>query len=527
MEAPSWPPRLLKPRRTRGDSPTRKVRLSTIMSRRPDYASHEVGEPSLEEEEEVISGTGEGDEVMEDVEEQEDGYSSSTPTSTLTWISWFCAIPGHEYFCEVAEDFIEDDFNLTGLNAMVPFWKEAMEMVLDVEPDEDTSKIPDVSIVEASAELLYGLVHQRYILTRAGLQAMCFWVVPRVYCNGCNVVPCGRSDVPGFDTVKLFCPNCNDIYTPPSSRYQGVDGAFFGTTFAHLFFQSYRELAPAPFWKPPVPSGSSPRSSASSSSHAPPFVNPNSHGGQRRAAGKVYIPKIYGFRVSERAKCGPRMQWMRLRPESPEQLDMVDWRGRWIDDDDDEYDDDEEEVDEDRPMEDFDPDVAEGEEDEEEEEEEEEEEAPSAVKGRSVGTAPSDTSLQPPSSIQSLPSPTSSVPPRTPLDDSASVLTSGTPTTLSGGMGSKLRQRPPQDIKKNGPKHQRKGIQSARTKFVRSVVREVAGFSPYERRVMELLRNSKDKKARKLTKKRLGTLLRSKRKLEELGTIIQESRRAH
>lgn len=27
-----------------------------------------------------------------------------------------------------------DDFNLTGLNSMVPFWKEAMEMVLDVEP---------------------------------------------------------------------------------------------------------------------------------------------------------------------------------------------------------------------------------------------------------------------------------------------------------------------------------------------------------------------------------------------------------
>ena len=117
--------------------------------------------------------------------------ASSTPTSTLTWISWFCSLPGHEYFCEVAEDFIEDDFNLTGLNGMVPFWKEAMEMVLDVEAgesplypssatidslcsatDEDSTKIPDVSIVEASAELLYGLVHQRFIITRAGLQAM-------------------------------------------------------------------------------------------------------------------------------------------------------------------------------------------------------------------------------------------------------------------------------------------------------------------------------------------------------------------
>lgn len=40
--------------------------------------------------------------------------------------------------------------------------------------------------------------------------------------------------------------------------------------------------------------------------------------------------------------------------------------------------------------------------------------------------------------------------------------------------------------------------------FVKSVIREVAGFSPYEKRVMELLRNSKDKKARKLTKKRVS-----------------------
>ena len=38
--------------------------------------------------------------------------------------------------------------------------------------EEDSLRIPDVSLVEASAELLYGLVHQRYILTRAGLHAM-------------------------------------------------------------------------------------------------------------------------------------------------------------------------------------------------------------------------------------------------------------------------------------------------------------------------------------------------------------------
>ncbi|EPY49944.1 60S ribosomal protein L36 [Schizosaccharomyces cryophilus OY26] len=73
----------------------------------------------------------------------------------------------------------------------------------------------------------------------------------------------------------------------------------------------------------------------------------------------------------------------------------------------------------------------------------------------------------------------------------------------------------------------RKGHQSKRTSFVRSVVREVAGFAPYERRVMELIRNSQDKRARKLAKKRLGTLKRAKGKIEELTGVIQSSRLAH
>ncbi|CAG8632345.1 3123_t:CDS:2, partial [Racocetra fulgida] len=69
--------------------------------------------------------------------------SNDTGTESLTWISWFCGLPGHEYFAEVAEDFIEDDFNLTGLNSMVPFYKEALEMILDVESGKH-SQYPDL-----------------------------------------------------------------------------------------------------------------------------------------------------------------------------------------------------------------------------------------------------------------------------------------------------------------------------------------------------------------------------------------------
>lgn len=46
-------------------------------------------------------------------------------------------------------------------------------------------------------------------------------------------------------------------------------------------------------------------------------------------------------------------------------------------------------------------------------------------------------------------------------------------------------------IPKKAKPSQLKGRLSNKTQFVRSVVREVVGFAPYERRVLELLRNSK------------------------------------
>ncbi|EPQ26150.1 uncharacterized protein PFL1_06358 [Pseudozyma flocculosa PF-1] len=72
----------------------------------------------------------------------------------------------------------------------------------------------------------------------------------------------------------------------------------------------------------------------------------------------------------------------------------------------------------------------------------------------------------------------------------------------------------------------RKGRKSERVEVIRSVIREVAGFAPYERRAMELIRNSKDKRARKFIKRRVGTLRRAKSKMEALTAVIAEQRRA-
>lgn len=60
--------------------------------------------------------------------------SNESGPETMPWIAWFCSLGGHQYFAEVADEFVEDDFNLTGLNSIVPFYKEALDMILDLEP---------------------------------------------------------------------------------------------------------------------------------------------------------------------------------------------------------------------------------------------------------------------------------------------------------------------------------------------------------------------------------------------------------
>ena len=72
----------------------------------------------------------------------------------------------------------------------------------------------------------------------------------------------------------------------------------------------------------------------------------------------------------------------------------------------------------------------------------------------------------------------------------------------------------------------RKGRISRHNKLVRDVIREVSGQAPYEKRAMELLRVSKDKRALKFLKRRLGTQVRGKTKREELQTTIQQMRKA-
>jgi hypothetical protein len=59
--------------------------------------------------------------------------SESTLSDSTSWIRWYCELRGNEFFCEIDEEFVQDDFNLTGLATMVPNYEYALDVILDVE----------------------------------------------------------------------------------------------------------------------------------------------------------------------------------------------------------------------------------------------------------------------------------------------------------------------------------------------------------------------------------------------------------
>merc|ERR1719222_528964 len=62
---------------------------------------------------------------------------------------------------------------------------------------------------------------------------------------------------------------------------------------------------------------------------------------------------------------------------------------------------------------------------------------------------------------------------------------------------------------------------SRRQKYIKSVIREVVGLSPYERRIIELLKVGRDKRALRFAKNKLGTHARGKKKRKELEAIFK------
>ena len=170
---------------------------------------------------------------------------SSSDSEEISWISWFCNLRGNEFFCEIDEEYIQDEQKLVGLSEQFRHYRPALNMILDLESEDDIEDKPaDLQdAIEESAEKLYGMIHARYILSNRGMAKMIdkwqnydFGFCSRVYCNNYPMLPIGLSDTPGKQSVKVYCANCDEVYVPVDTRHHYTDGCYFDTGFPNMLF---------------------------------------------------------------------------------------------------------------------------------------------------------------------------------------------------------------------------------------------------------------------------------------------------
>jgi len=156
-------------------------------------------------------------------------------------------IVGNEIFAKVDEEYMLDEFNLKGLNHHVSDLRHAIRVILgeDISDSEDYPPETEHDIGKC-AEIAYGLIHARYIQTPKGMKQMLhryqkgiFGTCPRVYCEHQPLLPYGQSETPRISLLRFYCPRCQDLYAAQKARHEGIDGAYFGSNFAHIFSIQY------------------------------------------------------------------------------------------------------------------------------------------------------------------------------------------------------------------------------------------------------------------------------------------------
>jgi len=184
---------------------------------------------------------------------EDESYSTSGgeefDAEDATWVEWFCSQRGNEYYVEVEEEYINDDFNLTGLSSCVPWYDEALNLILDCDEDEDVDS-DSLASIEAAACILYGLIHARYIMTTRGQQALLekfkvgmYGTCPNSVCDLVKqkLLPIG-SDILKQSSTRVFCPCCNEIYFPKNPKLEIIDGAHFGSSASLVLFMTNPQL---------------------------------------------------------------------------------------------------------------------------------------------------------------------------------------------------------------------------------------------------------------------------------------------
>lgn len=190
---------------------------------------------------------------------------------TTPWVIKFLQGRPKDALIAVPRDFLADGFNLVHLPPLIerlngstdtafPLYKAALRVILST---EDVPNVPPT--VQRAAEMLYTLVHARFITSPRGLDTVrrlllhdktMFGKCPRPSCRGMPLLPHGETSEYSGHGAQRYCCACGQAWEFWDSQ---VDGSAWGRTFCHLYLLTYgnkelgRIASPMPQTRSTVP----------------------------------------------------------------------------------------------------------------------------------------------------------------------------------------------------------------------------------------------------------------------------------
>lgn len=165
----------------------------------------------------------------------------------MSFIEWFHSRSCGQFFAHVDPEFIVEASKDQEICKHIDKIEESLKIVLSTDFNPETT---DKELVHQATDL-YGLAHKKYLTTEEGQKQMIekkekslFPRCPRLLCHGEVCLPCGICDEIGKEKMKLFCPNCTDIYEYDGLCSKDIDGAYFGKKWIHIIIDKYPSLTP-------------------------------------------------------------------------------------------------------------------------------------------------------------------------------------------------------------------------------------------------------------------------------------------
>jgi casein kinase II subunit beta len=146
---------------------------------------------------------------------------------------------------EIEDYFLQSAVSYYDLSTKVNHYRRAVEIVKGGSYDLSNVTQEQVDRLAIATRKLYGLLHERFVITDEGIHKLTTKVnagvygrCPRIACKGAAMIPMGFSLDPDVGTANVWCPKCHDVY----SGRTNLDGAYFGPDLPMMYLKITRGL---------------------------------------------------------------------------------------------------------------------------------------------------------------------------------------------------------------------------------------------------------------------------------------------